>query len=101
MIKDIFLRIGELSFSIWLLFQLKLPYSICIAILGSLYSYYYMHLFIISSVIKKDDTLFNDNNASCNELYEIGNIYKLDANINNKLMMGNTLLGVNSFPKYA
>lgn len=58
-----------------------------------------MHLFMISSVSKNVDTLFNDNNASYNELYEIGNIYKLDANIKSKLIMGNTLLGVNSFPK--
>lgn len=54
---------------------------------------------MISSVSKNNETRFNDNYASYNELYEIGNTYKLAANINNKLIIGNTLLGVNSFPK--
>lgn len=81
------------------MFQLKLPFTIYIAIFGSLKSNYSMHLFIISSVSKKLETRFNDSNASYNALYEIGNIYKLDANIKSKLIIGKTLLGVNSFPK--
>lgn len=54
-----------------------------------------IHLSINSGVSKKALNLFNDNYISNKALIDIGNSYKLAANINNKLIIGNTLAGVN------